>query len=81
MNRTYEPYWVNYKTSEMDIAELLKDYLTDECYTFEISGCFNCIHFRIFLGDEGDLEQIDGFLDGICLAKERFTCHKKGVLH
>lgn len=69
----FERKWCTYETSDLDIAELLHDYLTDELIKHETSGCFNCIHFHIYIDDLNEFEQVNGFIDGIEEAKARFT--------
>ena len=43
-------------------VELLKDFLRNEGIKFEPSGCFNLIHFEIFVPDEKTYNLINDFL-------------------
>lgn len=52
----------NFETMFTDLAEALQEYLNDNAFTYEISGCFNCVHFEI-LCDSDDVKEINDFLD------------------
>lgn len=43
-------------------VELLKDFLRNEGIKFEPSGCFNLVHFEIFVPDEKTYNKINDFL-------------------
>ena len=43
-------------------VELLKDFLRNEGIKFEPSGCFNLVHFEIFVPDEKTYNLINDFL-------------------
>ena len=43
-------------------VELLKDFLRNEGIKFEPSGCFNLVHFEIFIPDEKTYNKINDFL-------------------
>ena len=53
---------MNFETMFIDLAEALQSYLNDNAFTYEISGCFNCVHFEI-LCDNNDIKDINNFLD------------------
>ena len=43
-------------------SELLKDFLRNEGIKFEPSGCFDLVHFEIFVPDEKTYNKINDFL-------------------
>lgn len=43
-------------------AVLLKDFLRENGIKFEPSGCFNLVHFEIFVPDEKTYNKINDFL-------------------
>ena len=57
--------WLNFETMFLDLAEALKEYLQDKIIKFEISSCFNCIHFEI-LCDNTDRNNINQFINEYC---------------
>ena len=50
MYNRYFSFEINAETREMlKRAERLKKWLIDNDYKTETSGCFNCVHFEIFI--------------------------------
>ena len=50
MYNRYFSFEINVITREMlKRAERLKEWLVDNDYKTETSGCFNCVHFEIFI--------------------------------
>ena len=50
MYNRYFSFEINTETREMlKRAERLKQWLIDNDYKTETSGCFNCVHFEIFV--------------------------------
>ena len=50
MYNRYFSFEINVITREMlRRAERLKEWLIDNNYKIETSGCFNCVHFEIFI--------------------------------
>lgn len=43
-------------------AELFKYFLRDNAIRFESSGCYNLVHFQIFIKDEKDYNSCENFL-------------------
>ena len=43
-------------------AELFKDFLRDNSIRFESSGCYNLVHFQIFIKDEKDYNSCENYL-------------------
>ena len=52
MYNRYFSLEINTETREMlKRAERLKAWLIDNDYKIETSGCFNCVHFEIYIGN------------------------------
>ena len=52
MYNKYFTLEINTETREMlKRAERFKEWLIDNDYKIETSGCFNCVHFEIFIED------------------------------
>ena len=50
MYNKYFNFEINTETREMlRRAERLKEWLIDNDYKIETSGCFNCVHFEIYI--------------------------------
>ena len=50
MYNKYFSFEINTETREMlNRAERLKNWLIDNDYKIETSGCFNCVHFEIYI--------------------------------
>ena len=50
MYNRYFSFEINTETQTMlKRAERLKEWLIDNDYKVETSGCFNCVHFEIFI--------------------------------
>lgn len=43
-------------------ADLLKDFLHENSIRFESSGCFNLIHFQIFIPSKKEYDLVNSFL-------------------
>ena len=54
--------WFSVELKNIFSAEILKDFLRNEGVKFEPSGCFNLIHFEIFVPDEKTYNLINDFL-------------------
>ena len=57
----FNPKWYNTELSVIS-AEIFKDFLRDHSIRFESSGCFNLIHFEIFVPSEKIFNLINDFL-------------------
>ena len=44
-------------------ALLFKDFLRDNSIRFESSGCYNLVHFQVFIKDEKDYNACNSFLE------------------
>ena len=54
--------WFSVELKNIFSVEILKDFLRNEGIRFEPSGCFNLIHFEIFVPDEKTYNLINDFL-------------------
>ena len=53
--------WYNTELKNIQ-SQLFKDFLHDNGYRFEASGCYNLIHFEVFVTTEKDFNKISDFL-------------------
>lgn len=44
-------------------ADKLRIFLHKNCISFETSGCYNLIHFEVYITDEEQFEMIEDFLE------------------
>ena len=49
----------------LERAERLKAWLIDNDYKIETSGCFNCVHFEIFIENHARLLKANQAIDNI----------------
>lgn len=54
--------WFSVEIGNIFSVETLKDFLRDEGIRFESSGCFNLVHFEIFVPNEKVYNLINDFL-------------------
>ena len=57
----FEPKWYNTELKDIQ-ASIFKDFLHSHGIRFEASGCYNLIHFEIFITNQHDLNSIECFL-------------------
>jgi hypothetical protein len=62
----------NFETMWIDLAEALQEYLNDNSFVYEISGCFNCVHFEI-LCDNEEAKEVNDFLDDYCMNHHEYV--------
>jgi vacuolar-type H+-ATPase subunit I/STV1 len=55
--------WYNVELNERDALEFRK-YLLDNNIKFETSGCFELVHFEVWLAEE-EVEKVDKVIDRI----------------
>ena len=66
MYNKYFTFEINTETREMlKRAERLKEWLIDNDYKIETSGCFNCVHFEIFVESHERFLKADRAIDKI----------------
>ena len=66
MYNKYFSLEINTETQTMlERAERFKEWLVDNNYKVEASGCFNCIHFEIFIEDHERFLKADQAIDKI----------------
>ena len=66
MYNRYFSLEINTITREMlKRAERLKAWLIDNDYKIETSGCFNCVHFEIFIESHERFEKANQAIDNI----------------
>lgn len=53
--------WYNIELDDIR-AVLLKDFLCNHGIRFESSGCYNLVHFEIFITNQFDLNSVECFL-------------------
>jgi len=57
----FTPKWYNIELKLLS-AEVLKEYLRNNGIRFESSGCFDLIHFEIFVTSQQIFDSIERFL-------------------
>ena len=66
MYNRYFSFEINTETREMlRRAERLKNWLIDNDYKIETSGCFNCVHFEIYIENYERFLKADRAIDKI----------------
>ena len=66
MYNKYFTLEINTETREMlKRAERLKEWLVDNNYKVEASGCFNCVHFEIFIENHERFLKANQAIDNI----------------
>ena len=66
MYNRYFSFEINTETREMlRRSERLKEWLTDNNYKIETSGCFNCVHFEIYIENYERFLKADRAIDKI----------------
>ena len=66
MYNRYFSFEINVITREMlKRAERLKEWLVDNDYKVETSGCFDCLHFEIYIEDHKRFLQANQAIDDI----------------
>ena len=66
MYNKYFSFEINTETREMlRRAERLKEWLVDNDYKVETSGCFDCLHFEIYIEDHERFLQANRAIDEI----------------
>lgn len=63
--RTDKKYY-SFETLFVGLAEALKEFLTDNVISYELSGAGSGYHFEI-LADHYEVQLINGFLDKECI--------------
>ncbi len=53
--------WYNVELQPIS-AELFKDFLHEKGIRFESSGCYNMVHFEVYIFDEKQIDAINSFL-------------------
>lgn len=53
--------WYNVELHPIS-AELFKDFLHEKGIRFETSGCFDLVHFEVYIYDEKQIDDINSFL-------------------
>ena len=66
MYNKYFSLEINTETQTMlERAERLKEWLIDNDYKVETSGCFNCVHFEIYIESHERFEKANRAIDKI----------------
>ena len=66
MYNRYFTFEINTITREMlERAERLKKWLIDNDYKVETSGCFNCVHFEIYIENHERFLKVNQAIDEI----------------
>ena len=66
MYNRYFSFEINTETREMlKRAERFKEWLIDNNYKIETSGCFNCVHFEIYIENYGRFLKANWAIDKI----------------
>ena len=66
MYNKYFSLEINTETQTMlERAERFKEWLVDNNYKVETSGCFNCVHFEIFIESHERLLKANKAIDNI----------------
>lgn len=53
--------WYNIELEQSE-AERLHSFLTEELIKHEVSGCFNLLHFEIFIADKYEYELVTEYI-------------------